>query len=401
MSRKGWDLVRFEFFLNHPLYIRIYEYTYFKYHLVQLTTLAKAIAEFNRKSNRTIGFYVSTIYTNDAVNYTEMHYNLTHKILSDNNSNGKTNFLGIYLSDDFKSYEDRLETAVKVFGSKEASIFPIGYLIIGNCSAKASDKRAREFFQILNFITCFTVPPWVSSPEETADKFLLTCKDVKRSLELMNITAELMFQVGFPSEGFVFIPALPIIQPSLSNFQRFWCRIWKLVKNKNMNKSSTLQFKIIFNSAFDMELNFPQQSVPYHTGWWRRLSRSSFEPGAFVEKVDELPENNRTCEKLCTPCKIKLQDCCLGRCEPYNSSTSGMCRLQSSICGDDGDNFSLETNSSFNTTNKTTASQELTFVVNTLQLLLITILGFIIIAGVVITAAYNFHIVRFAKYFYF
>jgi len=241
--------------------------------------------------------------------------------------------VGLYLNFMFTDYLRQLEVVEMVFGDKESSAIQIGHLL--NCAKYFVNQDIMQYLQRLDFITCSLEEKENVPPEEQAAVYIASCEKYQKVAQSLNLTAKIMCSVEYASKGHVQSGRVVL---SL-DFYRFWRQLANQVKANNTHAP------LIMEATVDVQ-NFQHLSQPvsttgyYHTGWWRKTHAASVQPGAFIEKIDEIPFGRISgkCSKICQACNND-NECCFGTCLSHPdftitsaANTETICRKEETIC---------------------------------------------------------------------
>jgi len=237
--------------------------------------------------------------------------------------------LGLYL---LSADESQLDTINNIFGPKGGSDLPIGTTVSPETfdsflESKSNNTKMLLFLQRMDFISVFLFPSLAIDPKDSAKKLLLDCSLLVKSASVLNIYAEIVCKVYYPTYFSIHISNFNF-SIGLLNFKEFWCTIVNEVSTNHKMP------RIVMVSAFELDHEIPDQRISINNGWWRRTHKTSYEPNAFVENIEEIPyEQSKldTCRKTCESC-FTSDDCCVGPCEYPNSSRFHVFRNQSKVC---------------------------------------------------------------------
>jgi len=248
----------------------------------------------------------------------EKHYAL----LSELNSGNQKPVKGVYITED--QLTDNLES---VFGTNGNRSILLGSRIF--CETFANVKKAQKYRK-LDFITCnseYNDKPSPYSPIKQAENVISRCLSFKESAVEYGIMAEISCLVDFSIYN-----ASGINTKINFAFREFWCKILNEVARDKLLPKMIMVEPIEFGPFFEIAGTWELPKAA--KGWWRRTHPYSYEEGAFIERVDELPKDHSSvkCTPTCEVCKTS-SDCCLGTCEEDSLMNSTfVCRFNITIC---------------------------------------------------------------------
>jgi len=312
----------------------------------QLEKLFKSISNFLNTSNTPlqlflqdglIGFTPQNKDFPSLEGQLELYYRSLKTSIRKINLKRPKTILGLYLF----SAEKSLPVINKVFGQKGESDLPIGWdEFVSFLPFKNKDQLL--FFQRMDFISFFLFPSLDIDPKDSANETTSLCSKLAEAASLLNISGEKLCFVYYPSTALHYGHDRKNNDTSIGllNFKQFWCSIVnEVIKSNNQIP------RIAMATAFDRDDPYPTHFLK-DGGWWRRTHQTSYEPNAFVEKIEEIPDYEQsnmlgTCRKTCESC-LTNDDCCVGPCEHPNSkrfhvfnNRSKSCRYKDSLCDDD------------------------------------------------------------------
>jgi len=281
--------------------------------------IIETVTAFSEASKKNAALFISAVPDVVTCNFSQSVRFLTNAKRKLDGLN-ISNSVGLYINVLLDDYELQLKAVEEVFGEKMHSVIKIGQIM--NCKQIFSIHEALAYLKRLDFITCKIRQYKHMLPEESVENFISSCKEHFEAAQNLNISAKIMCTIDYASKGKINVDFSYAKVGLDLDFVRFWCGVVHKLSNDPRSSAFIMQ-SVANNKIYNNLLPMDRLYLGYYnTGWWRRTHLTSIEPGAFVEKVDEIPIGrvSGNCSKICQSCSSSA-DCCIGLCQMEFNNT--------------------------------------------------------------------------------